>query len=330
MSTPTKTAIERTPIHQWTHLGSKVLLVKCVEKGGKSRNGFQWPKSGPIQPEYCKPDTKCESGGLFGWPWGLNIGGGRSPDYSGDWIVFAADPVQVFDLGDKAKVAAETAVAVNAEVVYYGDWIGAMAFTLAGRLAWIDSVTKGSPDKATGYGGSSSATGESGSSSATGESGSSSATGYGGSSSATGVRGSSSATGSGGSSSATGVHGSSSATGCGGSSSATGESGSSSATGYGGSSSATGYGGSSSATGKKSVASVTGEWSTIEVGPEAAGVSTAECFYWIVRNGAVLLCRWNDGHKTLAADDVIRKLKLADGDTVLVKGGKVSVVNERK
>lgn len=96
-------------------------------------------------------------------------------------------------------------------------------------------------------------------------------------------------------------------------------------TGYGGSSSATGESGSSSATGKKSVASVTGEWSTIEVGPEAAGVSTAGCFYWVVRAGAVLLCRWNDGHKTLVADDVIRKLKLDDGDTVLVKGGELSV-----
>ena len=39
---------EFTPIHQWTHDADRVLLVKCVNKGGVSHGGFQWPQSGEV------------------------------------------------------------------------------------------------------------------------------------------------------------------------------------------------------------------------------------------------------------------------------------------
>ena len=152
-----------TPIHQWTHTGDKVLLVKCVGADGQSRGGFQWPKSGSVDPGPCSMEPTCDSGGLFGWAWGLNLGGGRDLDYGGCWIVFASDPQIVVDLGDKQKAAGVC------EVVFYGDWASALEFTLQGRLAWITH--------------------------ATGESGAASATGVRGAASATGVRGAASATG---------------------------------------------------------------------------------------------------------------------------------------
>jgi hypothetical protein len=283
-----QTKTEVTPeIHQWTHDGDRVLLVKCINRDGTSYGGFRWPQSGPVKPDKWSRTPDCDSGGLFGWPWGLHVGDGKDPDALADWIVFTAKPENVILVGCKAKAVPSDDEKELPEVLYRGTQAGAMYFCLAGRLAWIQERASGS-SSATGYRGSSSATGERGSSSATGYRGSSSATGDRGSSSATGDRGSSSATGDRGSSSATGDRGSSSATGARGSSSATGDRGSSSATerlilgdrrqrlilgdrrqrlilgdrreatGERGSSSATGARGSSSATGDRGSSSATG------------------------------------------------------------------------
>ena len=162
------TAAKIIPIHQWTYTGDKVLLVKCVDRGGKSHNGFQWPKSGTVTTPNFAPDNECETGGLFGWAWGLNIGGGKEPNYSGDWIVFAAPPESVFDIGgEKAKAGP------SAEVVYYGTWFGALELTREGRAAWFDQylaakISRAATEHATGESGAASATGGSGAASATG------------------------------------------------------------------------------------------------------------------------------------------------------------------
>ena len=259
------------PVHQWTHDGDKVLLVKCVDQDGRGFGEFQWPQSGRVICPKAEIDREqagrqdCESGGLFGWPWGVNLGDGKEPDYRGRWIVFAASPADVIDMGGKAKVIGE------AEVLLYGDWDKALHATLDGRVAWVQQNSSGS----------SSATGSSGSSSATGDSGSSSATGY---------RGSSSATGDSGSSSATGDRGS------------------------------------SSATGDRGAASLTGEYGVIEIaGQGSLGVVTARTWFWRVRAGAVIACRWvveESGEqpvKLLVAD----QLGLIDGELVQVIGGEV-------
>ena len=251
----------KTPIHQWTNGGNKVLLVKCVDKNGRGYGGFQWPKSGPVDPGKCSLEPTRESGGLFGWAWGLNLGGGKEPGYSGCWIVFAADPAIVVEIdGEKHKAAGAC------EVVYYGDWAGALTYTMAGRLAWLGHVTENAESQSSRLRGAASATGWSGAASATGESGAASATD---------TRGAAFATG---------------------------ESGAASATGWRGAASATGLSGAASATGLSGAASATGENSSIEIGPEAAGVCTAREFTWIYHAGAVLLARWPEGHKTFVGD----------------------------
>lgn len=79
---------DKIPQHQWTHDGGHVLLVKCVEKGGRGHGGFQWPRSGIVVCPKVSANREdaaritgdaemdCKSGGLFGWPWGVNLGGG--------------------------------------------------------------------------------------------------------------------------------------------------------------------------------------------------------------------------------------------------------------
>jgi len=120
-----------------------VLLVKCINRDGTSYNGFVWPKEGPVKPEEWSRDPTCESGGLFGWPWGIGCGEGRDPDACADWIVFSVKPENVIDCGGKSK-------AVPGEdgdlplVVYRGSQGGAMYHTLSGRIAWIEARSSGS------------------------------------------------------------------------------------------------------------------------------------------------------------------------------------------
>ena len=258
------------PQHKWTHNGSKVLLVKCVNKDGTGYGDFQWPKSGIVDPGKCSLEPTCNSGGLFGWAWGLNLGGGKEPDYTGCWIVFSADPELVVNVeNEKAKVAG------LAEVVYYGDWIGALAFTLEGRLAWINHASVGA--SATGWRGAASATGERGAASATGERGAASATG---------------------------------------------ESGAASATGWSGAASATGERGAAFATGVRGAAILTGEYGIIEIGPESAGLVTANRWTWIARKGAVVLAKWKTetgwSHKVFVGDE------FEDGETVEISSGEIT------
>lgn len=119
----------KTPsIYTWAPDG-KVLLLKTIYRDGTSYGGFSWPKSGPVKAKTWSPEPTCESGGLFGWPWGFGFGEGMIPDFLGIWVVFAADPETVVPMGYKAKVP-------EAEVVYYGDFIGALQCLLPGIRAW--------------------------------------------------------------------------------------------------------------------------------------------------------------------------------------------------
>jgi hypothetical protein len=130
--------MSKIPVHQWTHDGKEVLLVKCVGVDGKSYGGFQWPQSGIVEtPASRQPD--CISGGLFGWPWGVNLGGGKDPDYGGKWIVFSAPPENVIFIdNEKAKVAPKEGETIaRARVLFYGSWFKALRYCALGRVAWI-------------------------------------------------------------------------------------------------------------------------------------------------------------------------------------------------
>jgi hypothetical protein len=184
-----ETTGQRTPKHQWTNGGDRVLLVKCCDAQGRGRNGFQYPKSGSVKPEYCSKVADCESGGLFGWAWGINLGVDKDPDYQGIWIVLSAKPDQVILVGDKCKVAADKPEEVDCEVVYYGDALGAIMKTHTGRIAWNQHWSSGSAANSgdrgsaanSGYSGSAANSGDSGSAANSGYSGSAANSGYSGS-----------------------------------------------------------------------------------------------------------------------------------------------------
>jgi hypothetical protein len=165
---PSSAPARTIPIHQWTHTGTKVRILKCVDSHGRGYGGFQWPRSGHVEPEQWSPEPTCESGGLFGWAWGLGRDG-KSPDYSSAWIVFEADPADVIDLGGKVKARC-------GDVIYYGDWWTAAYMVEPGRIAWIEHAARGAAS-ATGERGAASATGERGAASATGERGAAAVTG---------------------------------------------------------------------------------------------------------------------------------------------------------
>lgn len=92
--------------HRWTHSGDEVLILKCVDSDGISYGGFKWPLEVGATVEAPDWNDRAEcGGGLHGWPWGLAMGDGKDPDWSGKWIVFSAKPEEVIDLGGKCKAA---------------------------------------------------------------------------------------------------------------------------------------------------------------------------------------------------------------------------------
>src|SRR3990167_3245322 len=141
-----------TLIHQWTHTGKEVLIVKCVGPQGETHDGFRWPMTvgAAVQPTEWRPTAECGHG-LHGRPGGLALGGGKDPDWSATWIVFGAQPADVVDLGGKVKARCGI-------VRYVGDWQGATTFVLQGQIAWVVQASDGS-GRATGPSSASSATG---------------------------------------------------------------------------------------------------------------------------------------------------------------------------
>lgn len=131
------------PIHQWTHKGDRVFIVKTVLPDGKSKNGFQWPLTvgASVKPKKCSRKVFCESGGLFGWPWGIGVGDGKDPNALHTWIVFSVKPENVIgdiEGGQKCKaVTDENDDNECARIEYVGTQAGAMYFTIEGRIAWI-------------------------------------------------------------------------------------------------------------------------------------------------------------------------------------------------
>jgi hypothetical protein len=113
-----------------------VLIVKCLNRDGTSYGGFVWPKSGPVENKKWSRDPDCDSGGLFGWPWGMGIGDGKDPDACAPWLVFRAKAENVIAIGAKCK-AVPGENGELPEVIYYGTQAGAVKLTAEGRSAFI-------------------------------------------------------------------------------------------------------------------------------------------------------------------------------------------------
>jgi hypothetical protein len=329
------------PIHQWTHDGNRVLMVKCVGRDGKSYGGFEWPKSGPVVPERWSRKPDCDSGGLFGSAWGLHCGDGKTPDACAPWIVYAAKPENVILVGGGPKVKAVPGEdAEMPEVLFHGTMAQALRFTQAGRMAWV-KANAGRKHAATGNSSSASSSGNYSSASSSGYSSSASSSGY--SSSASSSGDSSSASSSGNSSSASSSGNSSSASSSGDSSSASssgnyssasssGNYSSASSSGYYSSASSSGNYSSASSSGDSSSASSSGDYSisaacgnrcTVKPGARALGAATGRNVTWIVVKGAKLTVGWMDGDAWRARLFDSDTMDVLDGDTLLIDCGEI-------
>jgi hypothetical protein len=217
---------EKIPIHQWTHTGDKVLVLKCVGANMRGHGNFPYPQSGPVEcpDEWCaewggekpevwrggwEPDQKCGAG-LHGWAWGLGVGEGRDADYNpitSRWLVIACAPADVvgevratgIDAGQKVKFRA-------GGVVYCGDWRGAYGLVIDGLIAWIAASADGNA-AASGYSGNAAASGDSGNAAASGDRGNAAASGYSGNAAASGYSGNAAASGYSGNAAASGDRG---------------------------------------------------------------------------------------------------------------------------
>ena len=191
----------KIPAHQWPNADGLVLILRCDNKDGISKNGFQHAmKVGETITEPQWNPTPACGGGIHGWPLGLGIGDGKNPDWQGVWRVYGAKPEDITGNVDGVlKCKFRTGV-----LLFIGTWYDATNYCLSDQIKWVHHNASGSASS-TGESGSASSTGWSGSASSTGERGSASSTGERGSASSTGASGSASSTGESGSASSTGV-----------------------------------------------------------------------------------------------------------------------------
>ena len=238
------------PIHQWTNEDGEVLIVKQVGAGRKTYGGFQWPDSGEVTCPDWSPEPECGHG-LHGWPWGLSLGDGVNIDYSAEWLVFAAKPDAIIDLGGKVKCR-------SARIVMYGDWNECLGMVTPGLSGWCSKHANGNASN-TGYGSAASNTGDWSAASNTGD------------------RSAASNTGDRSDASNTGYGSAASNTGYGSAASNTGDRSAASNTGHGSAASNTGHGSAASNTGDGSAASNTGDWSAASnTGDRSAASNTGD------------------------------------------------------
>ena len=171
-----------TPAHQWTNGGTEVMLLKCVDAEGRGYGGFQYPLEvgATVEAPDWDPANRC-GGGLHGWAWGIGIGGGKQPNWSGIWLVIGVelkDIVHVSDDSHKDKARRGIIRCFTKP----GEWQAATDFILQGQMAWTFHAARGSASNS-GESGSASNSGASGSASNSGESGSASNSGWRGSAS---------------------------------------------------------------------------------------------------------------------------------------------------
>ena len=171
---------EKMPVHQWTNGGDEVLIVKVVDKDGKTSgdsNGVKWEFEYPLTvgasvtaPDW-NTDKQCGSG-LHGWAWGVGVGNGKRSKFDGSdkWIVIGSKPKDVINLDAKVKTK-------QAVVRMVGTWREALAFVRPGFYEWIKEISKSSPSASSGNSSTSASSGYSSTSASSGYSSTSASSG---------------------------------------------------------------------------------------------------------------------------------------------------------
>ena len=138
--TAVKTKKGPIAIYQWTDANGKVLVLRFSDKDGKAYGGFQHPLivgETVTAPDWT-PTTEC-GGGIHGWPWGIGLGDGKEPEWDALWQVYSVDPAKLIgEAGWGPKCKFETG-----ELVFSGDWHGAMQFILPGQMKWAFEISEG-------------------------------------------------------------------------------------------------------------------------------------------------------------------------------------------
>ena len=230
--------------HLWTDGGSKVLLLKRIDKDGTTRDGkFPYPQVGGIVTAPDFNSTHRCGNGIHWWPWGMGLGDGMDYDIIDDiWLVGAELPDKIIgELDGREKCKTQ-----RAEIVYRGSFAGAWAMVNSGRHRLIEAMAKA-------------ASGNSSRSVASGYSSSSAASGYSSHSAASGYSSRSAASGNSSRSAASGDYSNSAASGYSSRSAASGNYSSSAASGYSSSSAASGYSSHSAASGDYSSSAASGD-----------------------------------------------------------------------
>jgi len=80
----------------------KALVLRTCDAKLRSYNGFQWPKSGPVECPDWSPEVRCGNG-LHGLLWGEGCGGLLSFEPNSVWLVVEIDPAQAVYLNCKIK-----------------------------------------------------------------------------------------------------------------------------------------------------------------------------------------------------------------------------------
>ena len=102
----------------------KALVLRSCSSSLTSRNGFQWPSSGPVEAPDWDGGQKVCGGKLHGFLWGE--GDGRMANWSSNarWLVVAVPASEIIDLGGKVGYR-------RGEVVFCGDRLAATDYLIA-------------------------------------------------------------------------------------------------------------------------------------------------------------------------------------------------------
>ena len=121
------------------------LVLRTVAPDMSSRNGFIWPKRGPVECPDWDPTPECGHG-LHGLPWGTGDASLIDASEGRVWLVVEVPTDELVDLSGKVKFRHGT-------VVHRGDRLSATAYLLerapAGTVCHYASVTAGDRGTAT-------------------------------------------------------------------------------------------------------------------------------------------------------------------------------------